>query len=221
MDRFRSGKTVSPIHQAEAYWSALRTDAEVPKRAQIDPRGLENILEYAFIVERIAPGVARFRLAGRHLRDLAGMEVRGMPLTCFFTPAGRTRISVVLEHMFDAPSVAELTLTSERKSGANAEARMILLPLRNDLGTVNRALGVLIADGPMAATPTRFDIDRTSLRAVNGPQEVLEEDQMRNPLGKKMTDPTVFSDTNAGPIDGFAEAQAGFVGKVPYLRVVK
>ncbi|MCF6231775.1 MAG: PAS domain-containing protein [Rhodobacteraceae bacterium] len=233
MDRFRSGKSVSPIHQAEAYWNALRTDstdstnspgftgAVVPKRSQIDPRGLENILEYAFIIERIAPGIARFRLAGRHLRDLAGLEVRGMPLTCFFTPAGRTRISVVLEHMFDTPSVAELTLTSERKSGANLEARMILLPLRSDMGTVNRALGVLIADGPMAATPNRFDIDRTSLRAVSGPQGLLDQGQLHHPLGEKMTDPAVLSDTNAEAIDGFEEAQAGFAGKVPYLRVVK
>jgi len=221
MDRFRSGKSVSPIHQAEAYWSALRTDAEVPKRSQIDPRGLENILEYAFIVERIAPGVARFRLAGQHLRELAGLEVRGMPLTCFFTPAGRNRIAVVLEHMFDAPSVAELTLTGERKSGANLEARMILLPLRSDMGTVNRALGVLIADGPMAATPNRFDIDRTSLRATCGPQRLLDEGQVQNPLGEKMTDPLVLSDQNAGPIEGFEEAQAPFAGKVPYLRVVK
>jgi hypothetical protein len=36
-----------------------------------------------------------------------------------------------------------------------------------------------------------------------------------------MTDPKVLGDTNAGPIDGFEEAQAGFAGKVPYLRVVK
>jgi len=221
MDRFRSGKSASPIHQAEAYWSALRTGPEVPKRSQIDPRGLENILEFAFIVERIAPGVARFRLAGRHLRDLAGMEVRGMPLTCFFTPAGRTRISAVLEHMFDAPSVAELTLTSDAKSGANLEARMILLPLRSEMGAVNRALGVLIADGPMAATPNRFDIDRTSLRAVCGPQSVLDEEQMRNPTNVKTPDPLVLSDNNVGPFEGFEEAQEAITGKVPYLRVVK
>ena len=227
MDRFRSGKTLSPIRQAEAYWSALRAgdggeapgipdapDApDVPMRSQIDPRGLENILEYAFIVERIAPGIARFRLAGRHLRDLAGMEVRGMPLTCFFTPAGRNRISVVLEHMFDAPSVAELTLTGEARRGPKIEARMILLPLKSDLGVVNRALGVLIADGQMGATPNRFDIDRTSLRAVMG----QPDPQRHSPLVDPLADPTVLSN----PVDGFAEAQTPFTDKVPYLRVVK
>ena len=222
MDRFRTGNSLSPIRQAEAYWSALRTGAEVPMRSQIDPRGLENILEYAFIVERIAPGVARFRLAGQHLRDLAGMEVRGMPLTCFFSPAGRNRISVVLEHMFDAPSVAELTLTSEHKRGPKLEARMILMPLRSDMGTVNRALGVLIADGPMGIAPNRFDIDRTSLRAVSGEAQSEPEN---HPLAEPMRDPLVLSGPSDKSLEGFAEAQTPVTGKpvskVPYLRVIK
>ena len=59
----------------------------MPRRAEIDPRGIENALEYAFILERIAPGMARIRLAGIHLSDLMGMEVRGMPLTSFIDAA--------------------------------------------------------------------------------------------------------------------------------------
>ena len=145
MDRFRSGRSLSPIRQAEAYWAALRDEAEVPKRSQIDPRGLENILEFSFILERIAPGIARFRLAGQHLTRLAGMEVRGMPLTAFFTAAARTHISAALENVFSEPAVAEVTLTGEGPSGhTGIEARMILLPLKNELGEVNRAA----VDGP-------------------------------------------------------------------------
>ena len=87
MDRFASGRSLSPIRQVEAYWTALLTGDSVPMRSQIDPRGLENILEYTFILERIAPSLARFRLAGSHLNNLAGMEVRGMPLTAFYLGA--------------------------------------------------------------------------------------------------------------------------------------
>lgn len=207
MDRFRSGKSLSPIRQAEAYWCALRDGAAVPKRAQIDPRGLENILEYAFILERIAPGIARFRLAGNHLTELAGMEVRGMPLTSFFTPAARTQIGAVLEHMFDAPAVAELTLTGETRRGrAPLEARMILLPLEDEMGNVNRALGVLIADGDMGRKPNRFDLRTTGLRPVNGavpcPQPEL--------------------DLAPAPTPGFGEAQDPISrpNSAPHLRLV-
>ena len=207
MERFRSGKSLSPIRQAEAYWSALRTGAGVPRRTQIDPRGLENILQYAFIVERIAPGIARFRLAGRHLSELAGMEVRGMVLTSFFTPAARTRIGAVLEHMFDAPAVAELTLTSEAKRWRPmTEARMILLPLENDAGQVTRALGVLIADEmPGDDHALRFDLGTTALRPVSG--------VVPPPL------PGILAGIQ--PAEGFAEAQEPLTGPVPHLRLVK
>ena len=130
MDRFRNGRGsgvgLSPLRQAEAYWSALRDGAGIPKRSQIDPRGLENLLEYAFIVERVAPGIARFRLAGQHLVQLSGMEVRGMPMTALFTPASRATIGAALEQVFDAPAVAELGLASEPRHGrAPIEARIL------------------------------------------------------------------------------------------------
>ena len=171
MDRFRSGKTLSPIRQAEAYWSALRRGSDIPHRSQVDPRGLEEVLEYAFVLERIAPGIARFRLAGQHLNALAGMEVRGMPLTAFFTPASRGQISATLEHVFDTPAVAELTLSGEARTGrAAGEARMILLPMKSDLGDVSRVLGVLIADGGVEFGWQRHFVARFAQKFVQFPE---------------------------------------------------
>ncbi|MFT7595589.1 MAG: hypothetical protein ACI8R4_002918 [Paracoccaceae bacterium] len=208
LNRFRSGKTMSPIRQAEAYWNALREGVQVPRRTQIDPRGLENILEYAFVLERIAPGIARFRLAGSHLTDLAGMEVRGMPLTSFFTPAGRTQVGAVLEHVFDTPAVAELTLNSKaRRKGRHqnkGEARMILLPLQSDLGDISRVLGVLIADGVTGDTPHRFDVTDVGLRSVNG----LQPDQSAAPQPRRE------------PATGFAENQQPLQGRASHLKLV-
>ncbi len=207
MDRFRSGKSLSPIRQAEAYWCALRDGGDIPKRSQIDPRGLENILEYAFILERVAPGIARFRLAGHHLNDLAGMEVRGMPLTAFFTPAGRREIGAVLESVFDTPAVAELSLIGERqRGGASQEARMILMPLKSDLGDTNRALGVLVADGPTLRTPRRFDVENAAMRPVSGMQVQAAVDA---------------AEPAREPVSGFEEAQSPLQGRAPHLRLVK
>ncbi|WP_036049438.1 PAS domain-containing protein [Sedimentitalea nanhaiensis] len=202
MDRFRSGTSLSPIRQAEGYWTALRNGTDIPFRSQIDPRGLEQILEYAFILERIAPGVARIRLAGQHLCKLAGMEVRGMPLTSFFTPASRDHISATLEHVFDTPSVAELSLEGERQSlRGECEARIILLPLKSDMGDCTRILGVMVADGDFGRQPRRFDVTGTELR-----------------------DLAVSSRTQVSAVEavqGFAEAQTVLEGRAPYLRLVK
>lgn len=202
MDRFRSGASLSPIRQAEAYWSALRDGAGIPFRSQIDPRGLEQVLEYAFVLERVAPGVGRFRLAGQHLCQLAGMEVRGMPVTSFFTADGREGMAATLEYVFDTPAVAELSLNGERQSlRGPCEARMILLPLKSDLGDCSRILGVLVADGDFGRAPRRFDIADTQIRDLAAGAE--------------------FAKPAKKAVQGFAEAQTVLGGKAPHLRLVK
>ncbi len=202
MDRFRSGASLSPIRQTEAYWSALREGTDIPFRSQIDPRGLEQVLEYAFILERVAPGIGRFRLAGQHLCQLAGMEVRGMPITSFFTTDGREGMAATLEYVFDTPAVAELSLMGERQSlRGTCEARMILLPLKSDLGDCSRILGVLVADGDFGRTPRRFDIADTQIRDLAAGQAA----------------PTPAAEAARG----FAEAQTVLGGKAPHLRLVK
>jgi len=214
MGRFRNGKSLSPIRQAEAYWCALGEGTAVPRRSQIDPRGLENILEFTFVLERIAPRIARFRLAGHHLNDLAGMEVRGMPLTAFFTLSARPQIAAALEHMFDAPAVAELSMQSETKPRRTPlEAKMILLPLEDDLGVINRALGVLIADipagHPVDHTPIRFDLRTNNLHHVNGPQIERTSERMFAPAAEKTL------------VMEFGEDQAPISRPATHLRVVK
>lgn len=167
MDRFDSGRSLSPIRQAEAYWTALLDQSDIPARSQIDPRGLENILEYTFILERIAPGLARFRLAGSHLNKIFGMEVRGMPLTALFEPSARSRVTGHLDAVFTSPAIAELSLESSGKLGRmRLQARMILLPLKSDLGDVSRALGVMVSDGAIGVTPRRFALTEERVRPV-------------------------------------------------------
>ena len=200
MDRFRNGCSLSPIRQAEAYWTALRQGNDVPSRSQIDPRGLENILSQTFVVERIAPGIARFRLAGQKLNEMAGMEVRGMPLTAFFTPTARKQVIASLEHMFDTPAIVELALTTVATRNHPAkEARILMLPLRSDLGDVSRALGVFVSDGNPTKTSQRFDVVSTELRPVTATLTAPKKTTPSTPI-------RTTNEVNAG----FAETQAKF-----------
>ncbi|WP_428925221.1 PAS domain-containing protein [Marinibacterium sp. SX1] len=172
LERFLDGVSLSPIRQIEAYWTALREDGGIPMRSQIDPRGMSSTLEYTFILERIAPGMARFRIAGQHLCGLAGMEVRGMPLTAFFTPVARPEVSATLETVFDRPAVAELDLRGEvaRTGAPSTSARMLMMPLRSDFGRVDRILGAMMSTerGRPARTPVRFEISSARLRNIDG-----------------------------------------------------
>jgi len=158
------------VNELETYWHALRGDRAVPARSEVDPRRIENALEYAFVLERIAPGMARFRLAGMHLNDIMGMEVRGMPLTAFFTPEARRRVGATLERVFEAPARAQLALAGEQGMGRPPlEGRLLLLPLKSDFGDVTRALGCFCTLGPVGRTPRRFDVTAEDIVPVRAP----------------------------------------------------
>ncbi len=156
----RSKTLFSQINEVEAYWYGLRSGRVVPFRSEIDPRGIERALPYTFILERIAPGLARFRLAGSHLNDLLGMEVRGMPFTSFFTPDARKVIMDQLECVFDGPEVAKLSIYTGKEIGRPPiSGKVLLLPLKNDQGEISRIMGCFITEGQIGRVPRRFEVE--------------------------------------------------------------
>ena len=203
------------LSQVEAYWDALRGNRLVPNRSDVDPRGIDAALENAFVLERVAAGVARLRVAGSHLTSLMGMEVRGMPLTSFFAPSDRRRVADAMEEMFQTPATLSLRLhAAVGPMRPVLEARMILLPLKSDLGDVSRALGCLVSKGDLGAVPRRFEL--TTLES----SPLLKADgtvTLPAPL------PPAEAEVDEG---GCGEAQVSFAGDVakkrpPYLRLVK
>lgn len=149
------------LQTVRAYWEALRIGRALPRRDQIDPRGLAPALEQVFLAEQVAPGHARIRLAGMHLNDLMGMEVRGMPLTALLDPAARAKLTEALDVVFSGSSALELQLEAERGIGRpGLEARMLLLPLIGSQGEPNLALGCLCSRGDIGRTPRRFAVAR-------------------------------------------------------------
>jgi hypothetical protein len=212
MSEYQPETGYGAIAQVEAYWEALRAGRLLPKRSEVDPRGIEMALENAFILERIAPGVARLRVAGTHLNDLMGMEVRGMPLTAFFAPAHRRVVADALEEMFQTPASCTLNLSGTPSIARPAlEGRLLLLPLQSDLGDVSRALGCLVTKGDIGTAPRRFDIANhrfTPLIPRPDTGAVPEPVQPKTPE----------------EIQGFEAPQTPFEGqpkRPPYLRLVK
>lgn len=140
-----------------SYWQSRRDGGRLPLRTEIDPRAIAADLEYSFILERVAPGVARFRVAGMHLCDLMGMEVRAMPLSTLIAPESRPQFAEALEAVFATPAVLHAELTSPAGFGKPAlTARLLLMPLRSGRGTVAHGLGCLMAGGIAGRTPRRF-----------------------------------------------------------------
>ena len=169
IETVRARTSHATLNQIEAYWEGLRQGRLVPDRQDVDPRGLTGALSNAFVLERIAPGLGRFRVSGGHLTDLMGMEVRGMPVSAMFEPTDREGIRDALEAVFSEPAVARLQLLTENGLGRPAiEGEMILLPLKSDLGDVTRVLGGVVLTGEIGRTPRRFKIAGQTRRTLIG-----------------------------------------------------
>lgn len=213
MSKHQPHNGFAALSLVEAYWDALRAGREMPKRAEIDPRGIESALEYAFILERVAPGVARMRIAGSHLHDIMGMEARGMPITAFFEQDSRLKIAGLLEEVFQTPATAEVFMQSTASHGQPAlEARMILLPLKSDLGDVSRILGCMVSLGDIGTAPRRFDLRNVATRKLGKAHEA-DISPAPNAFNEA---PQVF--TPMAPVPAAPEVSNK---RPPYLRLVK
>jgi len=168
------------LQEVRAYWEAMRQAGRLPRRDDINPRGMASALEQVFLVEQIAPNHGRLRLAGMGLSDLLGMDVRGMPITALLEPVARARLSEALGGLFQGEHLLDLWLEAERGIGRPPlMARMLLLPLIGSQGEPDLALGCLCTKGEIGRTPRRFTISRM-LREVLPLQASAAQEDLRH-----------------------------------------
>lgn len=160
------------LNELEQYWSSLPRVSGIPLRKDIDPIAMGALLEDSFILERVAPGVARIRVVGRNITKLVGIEPRGLPLTAILLPDARAAMVYYIEAAFNGPSIVELPLRAPRAVGQpQLDGKILLLPLRDDNGRVSRVLGVLVMSGRRGIGGRRFAICNTAAPRV----ELIEE----------------------------------------------
>ena len=171
-----------------AHWAEARRGTAVPYRAHIDPRRIAPLLPDAFVAERIAPGMTRLRIAGMHLSDLMGMEVRGMPLSSVIAPGSREALALHLVDLFERPATLRMELCSTGGPGRpGLRGTLFMLPLRSDLGDVSRALGCLVTTGGAGRAPRRFEIVDARITPVRADTERGEAGTLRVVAGGRGT----------------------------------
>ncbi|WP_341366078.1 PAS domain-containing protein [Yoonia sp. BS5-3] len=161
------------LQNLEQYWRALRHAQRIPSRNDIEPRQIDAALPHAFILQRVAPGVARMRVAGQQLHDLLKMDARGMPISAFFVPEAREQVAELVESAFASKAIVSIQLIScGSLLRQDVTGTMLLLPLRDAEGETTRILGALITDGARGSRPRRFEIaaDQPIRHEPQGPQ---------------------------------------------------
>ncbi len=203
----------SPLKEMKDYWHSLRAGRMVPLRSEVDPREIAGSLECGFIVERTQPGSVRFRLAGSHLSDLMGMEIRGMPIRSFIKTTERASFDQQIERVFQGPEAHEYRLISDTEFGAPLTATLIMLPLKSETGEIDRAVGCLLTQGFVGQGPRRFrvqDVSITDLRLDTTQQHI----QMPN-AGTSLGLAETATQFQPAPLNDLSGPQ-----KHPHLRLV-
>lgn len=175
----------APVARTLHHWDRLRGTRALPGRDEIDPSELADALEYLFIAEPVAPGVARLRLAGQHLSLLLGMEPRGMPLCALFDAPARDAIAQALDQTVRHGLRALMPLGASGGIGRPPlDGMMALMPMGpaawesgnqparllgalHMRGTIGRAPRRLSLAGPVRALPTGRR-PRPALRLIAG-----------------------------------------------------
>ena len=147
------------LSSLEKYWQTLRRAQRLPQRNDIEPSQIDRALPHAFILQRVAPGIARMRVAGQHLHDLLQMDARGMPLSTLFEPVAREQIADLIECAFQEPAIIAVPLVSTGSIvRPGLKGTMLLLPLNDEKGETNRILGAIVTEGQIGTRPRRFNV---------------------------------------------------------------
>lgn len=191
------------------YWETLRGNRIAPARAEIDPRKIKGTLEHTFILEAVAKGTPRFRLAGIEVCDLLGMELRGMPSHALFEDVDRELFANTVAQVLNTPQIAELRLEGQLAGGRQVKGRMILMPLQDENGKLTRILGAVTLDRELLRPPVRFTIARKNITRIISQQPMPHGIAIEGGIAEPNYD---FRRANKRPLAN---------GKRPNLKIVK
>ena len=124
-----------------AYWNRIRGSEPAPRRTDIEPGDIRRVLPDTFILEVIAAGNQRVRLAGTRMCSLYGREIKGGNFLDLWSDEDRSTISGAAERVAEDATgiVIETALVSERDRTVSCE--FLLLPLRHGMAAHDRILG--------------------------------------------------------------------------------
>ena len=150
------------------YWNRLRDGQTAPRRTDIEPADIKQLLADTYITETDARGEAIFRLAGTRLCAIFGRELKGFAFASLWNTRDQRVVARMMYSALHQGSVAVLDLHGTSGNGRTISLEMIALPL---LGAVDgpRALGSIVAmERPywLGADPI-VDLRLESLRSVD------------------------------------------------------
>lgn len=123
------------------YWNEVRGDRVAPRRLDIEPSRIPDLLPETFILEAVNEAVLRYRLAGTRLTDQFGKELRGDNFLALWHGQDRVTLMKKLATVISSGSPAVIVTEAYSARGGKAVFEFVVLPLIHTQGAIDRLLG--------------------------------------------------------------------------------
>lgn len=130
------------------YWNSVRGDRCAPRRFEIEPARISDLLPETFILERADMADLRYRLAGTRICEQFAAEFRGRSFFDDWSLEDRATIADCAHRVVNDAAVGLLAIDAMTPRGRVASFEILLLPLTHTRDTVERVLGCMTALSP-------------------------------------------------------------------------
>ncbi len=185
--RFKSSKILY------SYWDELRGSRIAPRRFEIEPSRIADILPETFILERIGSREIRFRLAGTRVCDRLGGQFRGANFLSCWSKEDRLVLAEELDRISEKGAVLVADVEAQYGEGLLSHFEFLILPLIHTNMRIDRFLGVVSTSlnhcsqgfGTRAALKLRetrlhWPVN-SSISSAQAAEEVRETQEMEKP----------------------------------------
>jgi len=130
------------------YWNEVRGARLAPRRFEIEPSRIADLLPEAFILECAEEDTVRFRLAGTRLTSQFGCELRGSSFASLWSGQDLAEVSRKLATVKESGAAAVFISEGACQRGRTALFEIVVLPLIHSQGEIDRMLGAASCANP-------------------------------------------------------------------------
>lgn len=148
------------LRKALAYWQRKRGEREMPRRADIDPVEMPDLLPYVRLVDVVAPGQYRYRVVGTEVEQLhGGLKFTGRFVHEALPPSLADRIIPVYDECVRErrPVLLENTFLAPDRERVARHSHVLFLPLSEDDEAVSMVLVIQVFAAIEPGTTYAFD----------------------------------------------------------------
>ena len=149
------------------YWNKVRGERKAPKRTDITPAAISNLLPVTFILENRHQSHEnqhqdnlRFRIAGSRIGEIFGREFRGLDFINCWPTTERPILQRHLGQLMREGAIITLTCLAKSANEHQGDFEFLLLPLTHSGTAIDRILGSIspVGDYPwLGLTALEFD----------------------------------------------------------------